>query len=314
MDRVTQTIKLKDNRKLAYIDYGDTLSTKLVLQHHGFPSSKMEGLIFHEKALEMNIRLIAIDRPGFGDSDIDADHSIKKYISEDLVELVEQLEPKPTEISMLGISGGGPYVAASLCYWPRHVPPVKNAVFCAGLCPNDPKIANCSFKFRMLFNMFSWSWYVLYPTFSLQAWMMKSFFTSYLEESEKQQENQTSIRNKMKSALTTADYEALSQNDNENFKIFMLFLRDAYKNPDYLNVFIKQAWQYTADPGFKMSEIETKANVTVFQGGIDTQVPQEVGELIASEIKGAELKLYPDEGHLSLIINKKQEILAACLK
>ncbi|KAJ3272018.1 hypothetical protein HDV01_006058 [Terramyces sp. JEL0728] len=308
-----ESIKLKDGRNLAFISYGNVESTKVVLEHHGFPSSKNEGLLFHEKALEKNLRLITIDRPGFGDSDIDNEHSIKKFVAEDLVELVKQLEPQPTEISMLGISGGGPYVAASLLHWPKELPPVKNAVFCAGLTPNDAKVANCSFKFRMMFSMFGWSWYVLYPMFSLQAWMMKSFFTSYLEESDKQKENQESIRNKMKSALPAADYEALSKNDNYYFKVFMLFLQDAYKNPDYLNVFIKQAWVYTADPGYKMSDIETSARVTVFQGGIDTQVPKEVGELIASEIKGAELKMYPDEGHISLLVNHQDEILNSCL-
>jgi pimeloyl-ACP methyl ester carboxylesterase len=310
-----KSIQLKDGRKLAYLVFGSANSSRLVLQHHGFPSSKYEGLIFHEKAVEKDIKIIVIDRPGIGDSDVDTNHTIKKFITEDLVQLVQSIKPKPKDISMLGVSGGGPYVAASLVYWPDTSPPIKNAVFCSSLAPNDPKISTLSLKFRLMFGMFGWSWYVLYPIFSLQAYMMKSLFNSYLEESDKQAENQANIKNKMKSAMSTADYDALTRvtDGSDNFKSFMLFLKDAYKNPDYLNVLIRQAWQYSADPGYKMADIDTNAKVTVFQGGIDTQVPKEVGELIAAEIKGAHLKLFKDDGHFSVLVNQQDAILDSCL-
>jgi pimeloyl-ACP methyl ester carboxylesterase len=309
------TVQLKDGRLLAYLVLGNPSSTKVVIQHHGFPSSKQEGLIFHEKAGQKDLKLVCVDRPGYGDSDVDVEHTIKKFVTEDLVELVGALVPKPTQISMLGVSGGGPYVASSLVYWPTIAPPIKSAIFCASMLPFDPKVSTLSFKFRMMFSMFGWSWYALYPMFSMQAYLMKSFFSSYLEEGAEQIENQASIKNKMKSAMTTVDFEALEKptGDYDYFRTFMLFLRDAYKHPDYVNVFIRQAWQYSNDPGWRMSEIKTNAKVMVFQGGLDTQVPSQVGELIAAEIPGAELKLFPEEGHVSIMINQQDAILDACL-
>jgi len=63
--------------------------------------------------------------------------------------------------------------------------------------------------------------------------------------------------------------------------------------------------------GFEVTSIITP--VAVWQGGEDRMVPKAHGAWLASHIPGAEPHLLPDEGHLSLAINRFGHILDSLL-
>jgi pimeloyl-ACP methyl ester carboxylesterase len=69
-NRTQQTFQLPDGRILGYTEYGASRG-KPLFYFHGWPSSRIEfaGLNGDKIASELNVRVIAVDRPGFGLSD-----------------------------------------------------------------------------------------------------------------------------------------------------------------------------------------------------------------------------------------------------
>ncbi len=102
-------ITLSDGRQLAYAEWGDP-SGFPVIGLHGTPGSRIWFMDDDETAQSLGIRLITVDRPGYGGSDPKKGRGIADF-SDDLLELVEQL--KLTELSIFGVSGGGPFALAA---------------------------------------------------------------------------------------------------------------------------------------------------------------------------------------------------------
>ncbi|NIR27774.1 MAG: alpha/beta hydrolase [Gammaproteobacteria bacterium] len=101
-------ITLRDGRVLAYREYGPPEGTPLVYCH-GFPGSRMEAGLAEDAAAGQGIRLIAVDRPGFGGSGYQPGRRIMDWPG-DVLQLMERLElPR---FGVLGVSGGAPYALA----------------------------------------------------------------------------------------------------------------------------------------------------------------------------------------------------------
>jgi pimeloyl-ACP methyl ester carboxylesterase len=105
---IDRQIRLHDGRQLAYAEYGD-LNGKPVLLIQGTPSTRL----MHpdeSTTYELGVRLIMFDRPGFGLSDYQPNRLLMDYPN-DLAELADALGI--TRFAVAGISGGGPYTAAT---------------------------------------------------------------------------------------------------------------------------------------------------------------------------------------------------------
>src|SRR5579872_7299331 len=67
-DRATEKehrVRLADGRVLACLELGDP-SGPVVLYFHGYPGSRLEARVAAAAATRLGVRLLAIDRPGFG--------------------------------------------------------------------------------------------------------------------------------------------------------------------------------------------------------------------------------------------------------
>lgn len=100
-------LRLPDGRRLSYARYGAAAGPAL-LALHGTPGSRHMYAPADAPARALGLRLIAPDRPGFGDSEhrpqrVLADHAA------DLAALADHLELE--RFGLLGISGGGLYAA-----------------------------------------------------------------------------------------------------------------------------------------------------------------------------------------------------------
>ncbi|MHA1200228.1 MAG: alpha/beta fold hydrolase, partial [Candidatus Heimdallarchaeaceae archaeon] len=104
----TKLLTLPDGRKVSYLDIGDPKGTP-VLYFHGSPGSRYEALFAEEFANSNNLRVVAPDRPGFGDSDFKPKYSLLDY-NQDLIEIANQLNL--SKFGVVGVSGGGPIVLA----------------------------------------------------------------------------------------------------------------------------------------------------------------------------------------------------------
>jgi len=125
-----QVVPLADGRKLGYAEYGDVAGFP-VLYFHGLPGSRFEAEKLAANALEMQIRLIGIDRPGMGLSSPKKKRTITDW-AKDIEEFCHALNLE--SFSIIGHSGGAPYIAACA----RHIPQrIHRAVIVSGLAPFD---------------------------------------------------------------------------------------------------------------------------------------------------------------------------------
>jgi pimeloyl-ACP methyl ester carboxylesterase len=128
--RLEGTARLPDGRKMSFAEYGDPRG-RPVIWLHGTPGGRRQ--IPEEArlaALEMGIRLIAIDRPGVGKSSPHLYNAITDFVP-DLDFLADVLGLG--DFAMIGLSGGGPYVlAAAYGLNPR----VKAAAVLGGVAPS----------------------------------------------------------------------------------------------------------------------------------------------------------------------------------
>lgn len=123
-------IRLRDGRTLCCAEFGDPAGAP-VFYFHGFPGSRLEAAMSATAAADRGVRLIAVDRPGYGGSDFAPRRSIGDF-ADDVAQAASALGL--ARFSALGVSGGGPYLLAC-----AHAlgPRLRSAgVFC-GLGPLD---------------------------------------------------------------------------------------------------------------------------------------------------------------------------------
>ena len=98
-------LRLHDGRVLAVAEYGAAAGRPLIYLHGG-GSSRLEPAYADGHAREQGIRLIGIDRPGFGLSTPDAAMSFQS-VGDDLIEAAGLLGIE--RFGVAGMSAGGPY-------------------------------------------------------------------------------------------------------------------------------------------------------------------------------------------------------------
>lgn len=103
-----QVLKLHDGRLLGYTEYGDPEGSA-VFYFHGWPGSRLDAGPWDAAAQAEHVRLIALDRPGFGLSDFQPARSIAGWPA-DVSEAADLLGPD--HFAVVGYSGGGPYALA----------------------------------------------------------------------------------------------------------------------------------------------------------------------------------------------------------
>jgi pimeloyl-ACP methyl ester carboxylesterase len=87
-DRV-EFLTLKDGRRLAWSEYGHRHGYPLLYLHRE-AGSRIEAKLLHESASAAGFRLIAVDRPGMGDSDYTSSRAIKDQVG-DYQQLLDHL-------------------------------------------------------------------------------------------------------------------------------------------------------------------------------------------------------------------------------
>jgi pimeloyl-ACP methyl ester carboxylesterase len=100
------TTRLRDGRILAYAEAGPPGGFP-VISCHGTPSCRLPGG-WAAAADAVGARFIQPDRPGYGQSDFNPDHSLLEW-ARDVAELADSLGLG--RFAVVGTSGGGPYAA-----------------------------------------------------------------------------------------------------------------------------------------------------------------------------------------------------------
>ena len=102
-------LRLRDGRRVGYQDLGDP-NGRPVLALHGTPASRLMYAVADDEAAGLGLRIIAPDRWAYGGSHPHPAPSLTAWAA-DAAEIADQLGL--TTFSVLGISGGTPYAAAT---------------------------------------------------------------------------------------------------------------------------------------------------------------------------------------------------------
>lgn len=106
-DRTDQRLTLSDGRTMGFAEFGPS-NGRPVFFFHGTPGSRLQ-VPKQDELQKQNIRLIAFDRPGYGNSSALAPRALTATAN-DVRELADSLGI--ATFSCMGVSGGAPYAAA----------------------------------------------------------------------------------------------------------------------------------------------------------------------------------------------------------
>jgi len=293
-----KTIQLSDGRTLAYLDSGDP-EGRPVFYFHGGPGSRLEGLFYDELNQQLGIRMIALDRPGYGLSDFQDDRTYLDW-PDDVGELADQLGID--RFAVLGWSSGGPYAVVVAHEMPQRV---TVAVIVAGEGPyasdDYPQsvLTGDAFQGSGVNKLFIWS-------ADNGPWVMRTVFRA------------------MRILLFSdpAGFSETSGGADMPAKDKQFFTRDFRREygAGQVEAFRQGAKGVTheftierLDWPFELEEIHDPT-VLMFFGEEDTTVDPRVGEYVCVRIPSCnEPTIYPGEGH-TVVYYRYEEIIQAMLE
>jgi pimeloyl-ACP methyl ester carboxylesterase len=288
MNNLNQTLTLKDGRTLGYAEAGDPQGKPLFLCH-GLHSSRLEVKMFHEEMLEVGIRVISIDRAGMGISTFQENRQVLDMV-DDIEALVDSLGIE--NFSVLGSSSGAKYALACAFKIPNRLNAcylVSSAVSVEFMNDDMPKSMHF---FASLLQKAPW---LLTPMF----WLSYGRFT-------KDYANADKFLGNIAFPLKEVDKDLLENESikKEFWEIFSESYRQGTKAVAYDAKFdmLKNSW------GFSLEDIQME-NIYFFHGELDGGVPVSMARAFSEKIEGATFRAFEGEGHLSIFLNKVDEIL-----
>lgn len=279
-DRTHRQITLKDGRALGYAEYGAPEGVP-VFYFHGFPSSRLDYTLIDwgDVALGAHVRIIAPDRPGYGLSDFQRGRRFLDW-PDDVIELADALGID--RFAVLGCSGGGPYAAA--CAYKLDGRLTKAGILC-GMGPADSPGMK---------DGVSWS---LPGMFSPMRSLMLSLTVMGL--------SRDPDKFLSRSRETMAELDGTLLDQPEAAKAFVAGMLEAFRSGT--KGANQEATIYTRPWGFQPQGI--KAEVHLWHGEQDLNVPVSVGRYLADAIPNCNARFYEEEGHLTLPRNRIRDIL-----
>jgi pimeloyl-ACP methyl ester carboxylesterase len=278
-------IELRDGRILAYQRYGHPEGRPLYF-FHGFPGCRLQAALLHQQAFDAGICLVAADRPGFGRSSPAPCRTIPSW-AEDIRQLADQLGH--AQFGVLGVSCGGPYALACAHQMPERLSYVG---LLAGIGPMDMPSVRTG-QLPLLTTMFALarcSPLLVSPLLLLDRFMFRR--------------NAVQAVRKLSSMLTPPDQDLLASNP-QVARDFGASLAEAYYQG--IGGAMREAQLISRGPGVALEEISVP--VYIYQSGQDRNVPPAMGHYLADKIPQGHLTVYPEEGHLSIVINRFHDCL-----
>ena len=230
-------------------------------------------------AAELNVRVIAPDRPGYGLSNYQRGRKIVDW-PEDVLELADKLQIDT--FSVLGISGGGPYAAA--CAFQTGGRLLKTGIVC-GMGPADAPGTKDGV-----------SWSIPGKPSIVRSALLK--LTAMGLERDPDQ-----FLSKSKETMASLDGQLLDQ--PEPAALFIDGMQEAFRQGT--GGANHEAGLYRRPWGFSLEDIS--AEVHLWHGDQDLNVPLSVGRYVAEAIPNCQATFLENEGHLTLPYNHLREIL-----
>lgn len=285
-DRREHRVQTADGRTLRVLEYGHTSGVPVVY-HHGTPGCAPADRTTLEQAAALGVRLITYDRPGYAES---SRMPGRRYAdcTGDVAAIADHLGIE--RFGSFGVSGGGPHTLACAALLgdrvtasvssgspaPFHAEGLDWSEGMGDLNADEIEIAERGYD-------------ALYEHI---AGIRKEVLGATAEQS----------REMIASLLSPVDREALT----DEFSEFM------HRNAVEALAPGAEGWTDESlaefEPwGFELDAIAVPTQV--WHGGEDRFVPVGHGQWLASRIPGAEARIFPGEGHISLVQKHVGEML-----
>jgi pimeloyl-ACP methyl ester carboxylesterase len=280
-------LTLPDGRKLSYAEFGKPGGYP-VLYCHGIPSSRLEPLLFGDDVLnQFGLRLIAPDRPGMGGSDFQTHRGFSDW-PEDVVFLVDALGLD--RFSVFGVSGGGGYVAVCAAKIPERL--AKVVIASGGWRIDSKAIKEIDYPLSMMWQVTTHAPILLPIVIKMISKMMNQTPKGGFDQ----------VKAPPNKILPAVDHAVMAHPDriSSTQRILGETLKQGTKGP---------AWDYrlmVREWDFDLAEVQMP--LTLFHGGLDGNFPLSLVERVVNGLPRAQLIAYPEEGHISIMVNRFDEI------
>ena len=267
------TLKLNDGRQLAFELFGAENGIPVIFQH-GLGDSRLARHPDDKLTIEAGIRLITVDRPGYGESSPHPGRTFLNWVP-DIEQLAEHL--KIDKFGVLSHSGGSPYALAIACKLKDRVSKVVLASPVGQLnVPGASETIHKSFRFLL---KLGWCKPLIRIAGRSEAKRANSDIVKYAEDW---------LRESPESDKILFSNQVLR-------KMFEDGMKEAFKQGEagwVGDIFAGINW------GFRPEEIQTP--VKIFHGSADELLFAEMGRRLAQQLPNAEFQLYEGEGHYCL--------------
>lgn len=281
----TMTVNTPDGRELC-VEVGGDAAGQLVLVHNGTPNTRHLYNSWIEDAEARGIKLASYDRPGYGASTPQPDHSVADGAA-DVRTIAEALGA--SRLGVWGASGGGPYALASAALLP-------DLVVAAGVVA------------------------------SIAPWGAPGldFFTGMGEDNIEDIELFFSDREAARRKAAQDRRELLGVTADQIAKGLESLVSDAdaaVLSGEFAEWLVRgfqdglapgdQGWwddsaSHVLPWGFELDSI--RIPVKIWHGRQDRFVPVQHGQWLAEHVPGAEADISKSDGHLTLIVNRLPEV------
>ena len=267
-----QTLPLRDGRKLGFAIYGDPNGTPEFFLH-GLPGSRLGARIADKVAARLGIRIISLDRPGFGLSDFKPGRTIADW-PDDLVEAADILGSD--RFPVIGLSGGSPYADACAFSIPHRL---TSVAIVSGMSPlNTPGATKGMRRSARVF-------FALAPRL---PWITRPAMWWIGRQA---RHDAGRLIDKISTRLPPADKSVLARPEvRQNFRddIAEAF-RQGSRGPAWDLALLARPW------GFSLEEIRVEEHI--WHGEADVTVSPSMSRQLARAIPNSRARFYPGEGH-----------------
>ena len=278
----------RDGRTLDVLVGGDSTSDIALVCHHGTPSDSTLWVDWHQDALVNKLRLVSISRPGYAASDRKPGRSVS-CVAKDVSDVLDALGIDT--FLTIGWSGGGPHALACAALLPERCIAVS---VLAGVGPHgEPDLDSLS---DMGPENIEHKKIAIQGEGPLREWAKvnaAAWFTIADED----------LAAALGGLVPEIDVYAL--NEQGQAKIWASSIRRCLQNG--IDGYIDDSLVFCKYWGFKPADIQSP--VTIWQGDLDLMVPFTHGQWLIKHIPNAKGMLEIGHGHISLIADKKQDII-----
>jgi pimeloyl-ACP methyl ester carboxylesterase len=268
----SRVIVLPDGRDLGWREFGDPQGWP-ILAFHGTPGSRNELTLDGDAFTKKGLRLICVDRPGYGLSSFQRDHRLLD-LPHDVAYLADHLGIE--RFSLVGHSGGGPHALVCAAVLAERV----NAVgVLSGVAPlaNPRAFASMKRRDQVGLRATQRSAPLMRAVWIFQMIAFRLWPSRILDAMTKQ--------------LPAPDVEILARPD-----VRAMMVSDATGFTRVTGLAVAQDFElFIADWGFDLGAITVPTHL--WHGDADRNVPLEHSRLLHEAIAGSVLHELPGAGH-----------------